>query len=166
GHGGPRKEGRPPPRLEAAFLNRPSSPECPPVVVVWHAEMPRAVWTSGLPGRGTSVRPSATVDRESFPEHRKQSSGKVSDLFQHYTCGVLHVNASLSSRRLSRSSQQCPRRPRLRPVVETLEDRTVPSTLPGSTFEIDGNLIVDGGAGAEDWANAPQLPTATDLPTG
>src|SRR5262245_45918036 len=50
--------------------------------------------------------------------------------------------------------------------VEQLEDRTVPSTLPGSTFEIDGNLIVDGGAGAEDWANAPQLQTATDLPTG
>src|SRR5262245_770052 len=50
--------------------------------------------------------------------------------------------------------------------VEQLEDRTVPSTLPGSTFEIDGNLIVNGGAGALDWANAPQLQTATDLPTG
>src|SRR5262249_15547182 len=32
-------------------------------------------------------------------------------------------------------------------------------------FEIDGNLIVNG-AGALDWANAPQLATATDLQTG
>src|SRR5262249_4702583 len=50
--------------------------------------------------------------------------------------------------------------------LEQLEDRTVPSTLPGSTFEIDGNLIVNGGAGALDWANAPQLQTATDMPQG
>src|SRR5262249_73848 len=57
------------------------------------------------------------------------------------------------------SSLRCPLR------VERLEDRTVPSTLPGSTFEIDGNLIVNG-AGALDWANAPQLATATDLQTG
>src|SRR5262245_11338865 len=50
-------------------------------------------------------------------------------------------------------------------LLERLEDRTVPS-LTGSTFEIDGNLIVDGGTGALDWANAPQLQTATDKATG
>src|SRR5262245_18479007 len=50
--------------------------------------------------------------------------------------------------------------------LEQLEDRTVPSTLPGSAFEIDGKLVVNGAVGVRDWANAPQLQTATDLPTG
>src|SRR5262245_54088847 len=70
-----------------------------------------------------------------------------------------------------RSRRQCTTRPernarRASLRLEQLEDRTVPATLLGSSFEIDGNLIVDGGGGALDWANAPQLQTATDLATG
>ena len=39
--------------------------------------------------------------------------------------------------------------------------------LTGSTFEsIDGNLIVDGGAGHTDWANVVGLRTAIDQPSG
>src|SRR5262249_4761227 len=74
--------------------------------------------------------------------------------------------------RLSHHRRNCARpkrtqRPLSSPLqIERLEDRTVPSVLPGSTFEIDGNLIVNGGAGALDLANRPQLQTATDLPTG
>lgn len=39
------------------------------------------------------------------------------------------------------------------------------ASLPGSSFEIDGNLIVNGGAGALDWANVAQNRRA-DAPTG
>jgi len=39
------------------------------------------------------------------------------------------------------------------------------ASLPGSAFEIDGNLIVNGGAGALDWANVTQNRRA-DAPTG
>jgi hypothetical protein len=39
------------------------------------------------------------------------------------------------------------------------------ATLPPSTFEIEGNLIVDT-SGNKDWANAPNLKTAFDKPTG
>ncbi|MFL5732398.1 MAG: collagen binding domain-containing protein [Chloroflexia bacterium] len=39
--------------------------------------------------------------------------------------------------------------------------------LTGSPFEsADGNLVVNGGAGAQDWANAPNLRVGIDLPTG
>src|SRR5262249_29729536 len=58
------------------------------------------------------------------------------------------------------------RRPSYPLRLELLENRVVPASLTGSTFEIDGNLAVDGGAGALDWANAPQLQIATDLATG
>jgi hypothetical protein len=37
--------------------------------------------------------------------------------------------------------------------------------LTGSTFEIEGNLVVDTG-GNTDWANAPNLRTRDDLPSG
>jgi hypothetical protein len=41
------------------------------------------------------------------------------------------------------------------------------ANLPGSTFEgNDGNLVVNGGAGAHDWVNAPNRVIGTDLPTG
>jgi hypothetical protein len=41
------------------------------------------------------------------------------------------------------------------------------ATLSGSTFEgNDGNLVVNGGAGAHDWDNAPNLSVGVDLPTG
>lgn len=41
------------------------------------------------------------------------------------------------------------------------------AALTGSSFEsTDGNLVVDGGTAAKDWANAPGLRTAFDKPTG
>src|SRR5262245_1081003 len=41
------------------------------------------------------------------------------------------------------------------------------ANLAGSSFEgNDGNLVVNGGAGAHDWANAVNLSVGTDLPTG
>jgi Prealbumin-like fold domain len=41
------------------------------------------------------------------------------------------------------------------------------ANLSGSTFEgNDGNLVVNGGAGAHDWVNAPNRVIGTDLPTG
>src|SRR5262245_58339996 len=50
--------------------------------------------------------------------------------------------------------------------LESLEKRVL-FALPGSPFETnDGNLIVNGGAGAQDWANAPSLAIAIDKPTG
>ncbi|HET6575913.1 MAG TPA: SdrD B-like domain-containing protein, partial [Fimbriiglobus sp.] len=58
-----------------------------------------------------------------------------------------------------------PFRFRYTPRLEWLEDRTVPTTLPGSLFEIDGNLVVDK-AGNFDWANAPGLLAKPDAPTG
>jgi hypothetical protein len=43
----------------------------------------------------------------------------------------------------------------------------VNAALPGSSFESnDGNLVVDGGASALDWANAPNRQAALDKPTG
>src|SRR5947199_6028731 len=39
--------------------------------------------------------------------------------------------------------------------------------LTGSPFEsADGSLVVNGGTGAQDWANAPALRVGIDLPTG
>jgi uncharacterized repeat protein (TIGR01451 family) len=62
--------------------------------------------------------------------------------------------------------RQRTRRQRSNPLLlELLENRLAPAVLPGSTFEIDGNLIVNT-PGNLDWANAPQLATATDRPTG
>src|SRR5262245_28249058 len=51
-------------------------------------------------------------------------------------------------------------------LVGTISPR--PSlALTGSPFESgDGNLIVNGGAGAQDWANAPGLSVGIDRPTG
>jgi len=41
------------------------------------------------------------------------------------------------------------------------------ANLAGSTFESnDANLVVNGGAGAHDWDNAPNLSVGQDLPTG
>jgi hypothetical protein len=41
------------------------------------------------------------------------------------------------------------------------------ATIGASTFEgNDGNLVVNGGAGAHDWNNAPNLHVGQDLPTG
>jgi hypothetical protein len=41
------------------------------------------------------------------------------------------------------------------------------ANLSGSSFEgNDGNLVVNGGAGAKDWANAPNRVIGDDLPTG
>src|SRR5262245_42411807 len=41
------------------------------------------------------------------------------------------------------------------------------ANLAGSPFEgNDGNLTVQGGAGAQDWDNAPNLVVGQDLPTG
>ena len=41
------------------------------------------------------------------------------------------------------------------------------ANLAPSTFEgNDGNLVVNGGAGAHDWDNAPNLSVGVDLPTG
>jgi hypothetical protein len=41
------------------------------------------------------------------------------------------------------------------------------ANLTGSSFEsTDANMIVNGGAGAHDWANAPHLHVGQDLPTG
>ena len=76
------------------------------------------------------------------------------------------MGSTLARRVRGRSNTHRASRRSYRPQLDVLESRLVPSVLPGSTFEIDGNLIVDGGAGAEDWANAPQLQTATDTPSG
>src|SRR5262245_28554196 len=64
------------------------------------------------------------------------------------------------------SRQHSARRRRCALRIVTLEDRTVP-TLFGSTFEShDGNLGVNGGSPATDWANAPELVVALDRPSG
>jgi uncharacterized repeat protein (TIGR01451 family) len=71
-------------------------------------------------------------------------------------------------RRGNRARPQSPSRQKTTLWLEPLEERTVPATLPGSTFEIDGNLIVNGGTGAKDWASfsAPVLQIGIDKPSG
>src|SRR6266566_7783689 len=74
----------------------------------------------------------------------------------------------------SRAQKRAARRQRKQPSrrtflrLEQLEDRVVPSTLPGSTFEMDGNLLVNT-PGLKDWATAPitcPAPSATGEAVG